>query len=217
MSTTPARFPTGIAVQGASSFDTAFITNALILSNAAIGRTKLAQDTFQPYGVDLTTLRVWDDLASLLPGTAATDDLAIIEGTFGTDHPMVQSSDAASTSVTQYARFLFTLPPEYDAGQSIRLRIRGAMQTVSDTSASLDVEAYAHDGDGAVGSDLCTTSAEDMNSATHADYDFDITPTGLAAGDQLDIRISIAITDSATGSGVVAELTRLQMQLDIRG
>jgi len=207
-----------VTIIGSVPVETGSITNEKISANAAIQRSKLKQDTFQTYGITPTMLRVWDNLASLLPGTASADDLAIIEGTLGTDFPVVQTSDSKATSVTQYARFLFTLPPEYDAAESIRCTIRGAMNTtVSDGTATVDLECYAHDEDGSVGSDLVTTSAQSINSLTHADFDFDITSSGRSAGDQLDLRIKVDITDSATGTAVIGELSKVAMKLDIRG
>lgn len=196
----------------------AFIDQNAFKTDTAIPRSNLAQDTFEPYVINPQDLRVWDDFNLLLPGTAASDDLAVIEGTFGTDLPTVQTSDAKATSVTQRCRFMFKLPPEYDADESIRVRIRGGMiTTVSDGTATVDVECYAGDGDGAVGSDLCTTAAQSINSLTKANFDFNITDTGLDAGDVLDIRITVAITDSATGTVVIGELSKIEVDLDIKG
>ena len=103
-------------VSGRLDLTDASINHNDFKTDTAIPRSKLAQDTFQPYVITPDMLRVHDDLASLLPGTAASDDLAVIEGTFGADLPTVQTSDAKATTVTQRARFLFPLPPEYDAG-----------------------------------------------------------------------------------------------------
>ena len=181
-------------------------------------RDQLSEDSAAVYTVNFMDLRVHDALQTNLPGTAATDDLALISGTFGTDSPSIQTSDAKATSVTQRARFLFQLPPEYVSAGTCTLRIRGGMNTtVSDGTATVDVEAYEADGDTAVGSDLCTTAATTINSLTFGNDDFTITPTTLSAGDWLDVRITIAITDSATGTAVIGELSQIQFLLDIKG
>jgi len=207
-----------VVITGALSLDTPSITNAMIISTAAITRSRLAQDTVQAYVVPFTACRVWDDLAALVPGTAATDDLGIIEGTFGTDAPTVQTSDAKATTVTQRLRFLFQLPPEYDSAQTLECRIRGGMiTTVSDTTATVDVECYEADGDGAVGADLSATAATTMNSLTKANVDFTVTATSLVAGDWLDVRVTVAITDAATATAVIGEISQIVMRLDIKG
>lgn len=207
-----------LKVEGRGDFSEASFDESDLKSTTAIPRSKLAQDTFAPYAIPLTDLRVHDNFTALLPQTAASDDLAIIETTFGTNAARLQTSDAKTTSVTQRCRFNFPLPPEYDDGQSILIRVRGGMNTtISDGTATVDVECYAHDGDGAVGSDLCATNALTINVISKANKDFTITPTGLSPGDMLDVRVTIAITDTATGTAVIGEISDIQVMLDIKG
>lgn len=195
------------------------IENATITrKNGTWNRNDFGQETLVADTVDLMTLRTWDDMTAFLPGTAASDDLAFIEGTFGTDAPTVQSSDGKATTITQRARFQYPLTECYDPGETIQVRIRaGMITTVSDSTATIDVECYLHDADGSVGSDLCTTAAQDINSLTKGNDDFTITSTGFVVGDTLDIRVTIAITDSATGTAVIGEISRIQILRDIRG
>lgn len=205
-------------VKGAASFDTAFLTNSMVKSNAAIARTKLAQDGTQAYMIPWTAFRVHDALQTNLPGTAATDDLGLIGGTFGSASPVIQTSDAKATSVTQRARFQVALPPEYVDGETVTLRVHAGMNTtVSDGTATVDVECYESDKEGGVGSDICSTSATTINSLTAADVDFTITPSGLVSGDVLDVRVTIAITDSATGTAVIGEIGYVALLLDVKG
>jgi hypothetical protein len=194
------------------------IVNSHVSPNAQIARSKLEQNTFADYVVNWAALRVWDAFQTNLPGTAASDDLAVITGTWGTNAVTVRTSDAKQTTVTQRAVFLFTLPPEFDAAESVRIRVRaGMVTTVSDGTATVDIEAHEWDGDGAVGADLCTTVAQSINSLTKADKDFTITSTDLAAGDVIAVRVTIAITDAATGTVVLGEISKVSVQLDIRG
>jgi len=207
-----------LTVTGSLNMATASVTNANIKADAVIARSKLAQDTSQPYVVPLTTLRVHDAITSFLPSAATSDDLGLITGTFGTDAPTVQSSDGKATTVTQYGRFLFQMPPEYDDNETVVLRVRaGMITTISDGTATVDVQCYEADGDGAVGADLCTTAATTMNSLTKANVDFTITDASLVAGDWLDVRVTIAITDAATGTAVIGEISQILFMLDIRG
>lgn len=191
---------------------------SLLLKDNSISRTKLLRDDLAQFTVPATDLRVWDNFASLLPGTAAADDLAVIEGTLGTDAVTLQTSDAKVSTTTQYARFLYTLPVEYRDGEDVQVRVRaGMVTTVSDGTATVDVQAYAHDDDGAVGSDLCATAAQSINSLTKSNNDFVVTATGLSSGDTLDIRVAVAITDAATGTAVIGEISKIAMLLDAQG
>lgn len=195
------------------------IGNNEVSAGAAIARSKLAQDTFQRYVVALTSLRVWNALETLLPQPPANDDLGWpATQTFGTVSPYLTTQDLKTLSTSLFARGQFTLPPEYDAGETVICQIRaGALTTVADTSLDLDLSCYEVDRDGGVGSDLCGTSAIDINNLTLADNQFTINATGLAPGDQLDFRLEVAVVDSATGTAVQAKITEVAFLLDIRG
>lgn len=206
----------------ASKFDGDIVVAGTVQAttlNGSLNRSKIAQDELANFPVLFTDFRVWDAMQTVLPGTAATDDLALIGGTFGTNAPMIKSRDFASngTPESSYARAIVPIPPEYDDGQTLQIRIRAKMETVSDTTATLDVEAYKFDGDGAVGSDLCATSAIDINSASWADNDFTITATGVVSGELLDIRVAVTVEDGATGSGVIVDISEISLLADIRG
>ena len=207
--------PSGDSISCRGTFDIS--SGTLSLKDDQIPKSKLTQQDLVELQIPFTNLRVWDNLASLLPGTAATDDLAIVTGTFGTGAPTVRTSDSQSISVTQYARFQLPISNDYVLGETMQIRVRGGMiTTIADTSATVDLEVYVNSGDGAVGSDLCTTSATTINSLTKANVDFSITTSGLAAGDILDCRLTIAIVDSATGTVVIGELSKLSLLRDIR-
>ena len=184
-----------------------------------IQRSGLQQENFASYSVDLVNLRVWDAFQTAL-GTAASDDLGVATGTFGTGLPYVSTGDLkAAGATTRRARFVFQLPAEYVAGESVRITANaGMVTTVADTSCTLDFEAYKSNRDTTkTGSDLVTTSATTINSLTFAAKDFDITATSLSPGDILDVRVSIACTDAATVTAVIGALADLQMKLDIKG
>jgi len=179
------------------------------LLGASIAATSAATTT---YPVALTEARIHDSMDDFLPATAADDDMAIITGTPGTDAPTLQGVDFGGTTSDEKAAFEVVLPPDYIDGQSVTVRVRAAMlTTVADTSCTVDVEAFETDGDGAVGSDLCSTAAQSMNSLTPANLDFTITPTGLAAGDHLIIRLSFAGTDSGNAGVMIPEISAVDL------
>lgn len=194
------------------------IVNSQINSNAGIDRAKLAAEQLKD-NIPLELLRVWDAFQTNLPTSASSDDLGLIIGTFGTDAIVVQTSDAKNTSVTQRARFTYRLPMNYASGQPISVVAWAGMKTtVASSTATVDFEAYKkNDSTGLVGSDLVTTSATTINSLTAADKAFVIDPTGLAAGDELDIRVTIAITDVGTGTAVIGRIMKLYMLPTVRG
>ena len=176
---------------------------------ASIAATPTATTT---YPVPLTNAKIHDAMDDFLPDTAANDDMAIITGTPGTDAPTLQGVDFGGTTSDEKCAFELELPPDYIAGQSVTVRVRAAMlTTVADTSCTVDVEAFETDGDGAVGSDICATAAQSMNSLTPANLDFTITPTNLAPGDTIIVRLSFAGTDSGNLGVMVPEISALSL------
>lgn len=170
------------------------------------------------YPVPLTLFRTWDALATNLPATAAADDLALITSTLGTDAPTVRTSDAKNTTVTQYARTQIPVPVEYTDSASLIIRIKcGMITTVANGTATIDIQAYRIARDGTVGADICATGATTINSLTHADREFTITSTTLGPGDMLDVRVAIAITDSATATAVIGVIDAFELVCSIRG
>jgi hypothetical protein len=195
------------------------VTNAMVSTSADIARSKLAQNANAVYHVPWGDFRVHDAIQTLLPAPSANDDLGFPTSVaMGTVSPYIGTADLKATTTTCYARFQFALPPEYDPAQTVTLRIRASMvTTVADATATIDAQVYECDRAGGVGADICATAAHDMNSLDAADYSFTITPTNLVAGDKLDIRIAIAVTDAATGTAVIGRIYEVAMLLDIRG
>lgn len=192
------------------------------LSPAVTKANILAMAELQPYPIPLTNFRVWDAMQTNLPGTPAADDLGLVGGTFGSATPSLRTEDLKAESVNptlNRARVLVQLPWDYVAGQSVTLRFKaGMITTVSDTTATLDCEAYKlqDDPDDAIGSDLVTTTATTINSLTFANIDFVVNPSSLSPGDILDVRITTAVNDGATGTAVIAGITSAKLMVDVR-
>jgi hypothetical protein len=91
------------------------------------------------------------------------------------------------------------------------------LTTVSDGAATIDIECWKSSEAATAGSDLCTTAAQSIKSLTLADLDFTITPTTLAPGDILEVVITIAIADTATGTAVIGVLGSLKLACDTKG
>lgn len=206
------RFPEDITVAGNLQLDGSLLPG--------LPRASLIQNDFQEYGINPALLRIHDAFASPI-SAAANDDLGLSTGgTYGTNAPYITAGDLkAAGATTRYARFLFVLPPEYVAGQSVRIVANaGMVTTVADTSCTVDFQAYKLDLDATVGgSDLVSTSATTINSTSFAVKNFEVTSSGLAAGDVLDIRVAIACNDAATGTDVIPAIAHLAISLDIKG
>lgn len=196
------------------------IIGALDVSGGITGqnRSGITSDTSQSYELPTTDFRLWDAFQTLLT-TAASTALGIGTGTFGTGLPYMTTGDVKASSTTRRARILFTLPPEFVTGGNIQTRFAcGMLTTVSDTSATIDVEIYKSLRTTLkTGSDLITTAAQTINSLTFAEKVFDLSTGGLAAGDVLDIRVTITVVDSATGTAVTGAIAHAELLLDVKG
>ena len=207
----------------ASQFDDVRISGTLAIKETGVSAqtrlTILKQDALAIFPVRLTGLRVWDAFHTNLPGTAATDDLALIGGTFGTSPPVVSAGDCKALGATsRYARFMVELPECYEAGETVTLSLSaGVVTTVASVSCTVDVECYELDKIGGIGSDLCATAATTINSLVFAAKSFTITSSGLVAGDVLDIRITIAVNDAATVTAVTPTIAAIDLLCDIKG
>lgn len=191
--------------------------NRLELGNG-LERGYLNREDQTKFPVDLGDLKVWDS-GQPLPATPANDDLGLVAGTFGTANLYVSAGDCKQATVTRRARFTLTLPPSYVAGRDLLLRFHaGMLTTISDTSCTVDAEAYLV-GRATLksGSDLVATAAISINSLTFSNKDFTLDGSALQPGDQLDIRITIACVDGATGTAVTPAIGAIEPLLDIRG
>lgn len=191
------------------------IGDNLAVEGAGSGKfVEVSSSSTAEYKLPLTRAKVHDAMATDLTATAANDDMALITGTPGTDAPTLQGVDFGGATSDEKCAFEFVLPQEYRAGSAITCRVRAAMlTTVADTSCTVDVEAWLDAGDGAVGSDICATDAQDMNSLTPANFDFTITPTGVVPGDRLIIRLSFAGTDSGDLGVMIPEISKVALRI----
>lgn len=218
------RIPGNLEVAGRGTFGSMTVpANAVsddsVRSDAGLQRTKFKQYDLDPFPIPLISWRVWDALHTNLPGTAATDDLALIGGTFATASPVIQAGDLKAAGATnRRARTMVQLPHNYVAGETILLRAHcGMVTTIADVSCTVDFEVFKSDGEAGIGSDLCTTAATTINSLTDADKDFTIDGSGLNPGDMLDIRMTVACNDAATATAVIPQVGSTKLLCDTKG
>ena len=207
------RLPNGVIIEG-----TMVLAGTTI--KPGVTRANMAQQSAAQFAIPWEQWKIHDAFQTPLTGTANTDDLGLTGTTnFGTDTPSIQSSDAKATTVTQYARAVIRMPIEYDTASDVSLLFHAGMKTtVSDGTATLDVEAYLSDKEGLVdGADKVTTAATTINSLTLADKTYIVSAGSLEPGDVLDVRITVAITDTATGTAVLGWIGGAWLQCDVRG
>lgn len=177
------------------------VTGTAITGGSVVRADIQAETVAQP--IPIRNLYVWDAPWTNPVSAGANDDLALIYNTFGTAGASVESGDSKAATTTRRIGFQLVLPPEYKAGTNITLRLSAGMKTtVSDTTATIDVEAYAV---ADPTTDLCATAAQSINSLTKADKDFTLTGTNLVPGSVIDCRVTMAIVDGATGTAVIGK------------
>jgi len=208
MSTT--HFPGGIVVAGDIN-----MTGALSPTKT---RTQLLAITeLAAFTVPWTLWRVWDAMQTNLPGTAATDDLALVGGTWASGSPSLQGIDFKGNSTIAYARAQIPLPWCYADGQTVLLQFHaGMLTTEADDYARLDVVCYETNEEAGISADLCVTGVQSINSTTLVDINFNITPTNLTAGDLLDVRIHVTGNDALTATAVIPIIGAVQLLCDVR-
>jgi len=206
----PTTFPGDVIIPGTARI-TGGITPTLARSSI------LAQSALQEFNIPLTQWCVWDAMGSRLPSAASSDDLGLVAGTWASASPSIQSVDFGGTSTEAFARTMVALPWEYEAGQSVKIRIHAGMRVIADATCELDLVVYKSDEELGISSDLCATAIQDMNSATYADFDFEITATSLSPGDLLDIRVEIDGTDAGDASAnITGVIGATKLLCDVR-
>lgn len=182
-----------------------------------VDRSSITQDALAIYTVPLNRMGVTATLA-LLGASAGTPTgaPALTPGTHGSASPILTSEAANNNSKTNVCRFLFALPAEYDAGETITCRVRAKVGGALAVAQTVDIEAYKSDLGAGVGSDLCATAAQAVTTS-YANYDFTITPTGLVAGDLLDIELTMVANDTGGSANQAITIGAVQMLLDVRG
>ena len=187
----------------------------ITLPNTA--RAFLEQDQLKIYPIPWEAWYVWDSGARL-PNTSASDDLGFYQGTFAIASPSIRTFDVKTLTTTLYARTSLYLPAEYDAAETVQIRFfAGMITTIASSTATIDAQLYESDGQSGIGADLVTTNPITINSLTFANKDFSVTSTNLAAGDVLDLRVAIAVTDVATGTAVIGSFGLAALLLDVKG
>lgn len=155
-------------------------------------------------GIQLTELRRTNAMTTALATTAGTNLLGLAAAAGS----VVSGSQTNNTSVNETASIVHILPADYVAGAPITVRARAKVSAARFVSAQVDLVAKKIT-DGVLGADICATAAQALTT-NYTDFDFTITPTGLAAGDMLQLDFYLINNDtggSTNGTATISELS----------
>lgn len=117
-------------------------------------------------------------------------------------------NQASGNTKSDYAQIHAILPAWYISGATITVRLRAKWSTTLLTvSSKVDCEVKVA-ADGSLGSDICTTAAQQVTTS-FANYSFTVTPTGRVAGDALVIRVALLGDDTGgtvNTAGAISEI-----------
>lgn len=188
------------------------------LGGMLVDPTEMAKLTYAVYPIPWTAWRESTAYATTLPSAGTSTFLGLYGGTFGTNQPSIQTGDFKTTTISRAARVMISLPERYVAGDTVQLRFgAGMLTTVADGSCTLAVAAYRIGKDYSIGSQICPTGAQSINSLTASNKTFTITASTLNPGDVLDVQITIAGVDTATGTAVNAAIFGADLLCNIQG
>ena len=188
----------------------------------SLDRADLTLEQNQIYVLELDTWKVSTTLAAL-PAAGDSTSLGLVVGAHETAAHSLQGTDFGGLTKTETCRRKYTLPVEYVSGQPIEIQVHGGvLTTISSTSATVLAEVVkvtprTLTSDSGIGTDLVTTTAQSINSLTMAYVEFNVTPTGLVAGDQLDIEITAEGIDGTDAGVMKMFIDRIAVKLDVKG
>ncbi len=188
------------------------------LAGALWDVTENVISTLTIFPIGWTDWRESTAYATPLPSAGTSTFLGLYGGTFGTNQPSIQTGDFKTTTITRVARAMIKLPERYVGGSTVQIRLgAGMLTTVADGSCTVAIAAYRIGKDYSIGSQICPTAAQSINSLTASNKTFTITAATLNPGDVLDVQITIAGVDTATGSVVNGAIFGADLLCNIQG
>ncbi len=192
------------------------IVNADIAAAADFARSKLAQESLVLYKVPLTAFLAMDGAA-----LGITEDGTDLFRTVSSNLVTLFGRTPTTTTESAKATAQFRLPPEYVADEDVSLVVTAQFidgaGVDSGRASFVDVAVYRQ-ADGAIGSDLSTTTAAQTITAddTYQTKTFVITDASLAPGDIINIVLEVSAT-SDDGNPTQVQVGEVSVGLDIKG
>jgi hypothetical protein len=164
-------------------------------------RTDMLQENLVSHPIPWSRMRTFDSYAVLLPAAPTSDDLGLVHGTVGSNSPMIKSTTASTTTITQKLRFEGILGEDYIPAGRCYIRVHCRVEVAAHVSATIDLNAYESDNQGGISADLVITGATDINNDTWTSRDFVLTATALDVGSRLDVMLTFAAVDTGGTNG----------------
>lgn len=125
------------------------------------------------------------------------------------------TNGGSTATASETALFLVPVPADYVPGGKLGVRVRCKVSAARTVSSTVDIFAKEH-GD-ALGSDVCATNAQSINSTTLGWKYFSITPTGLIPGlSILSLTITLAQDDTGGSGNGAASCTAMALEYEGR-
>lgn len=175
--------------------------------NAILKGTAAGRVVKVPYR--LAEMRKTTAMKDALADTAGTNLLGLAD-TAGSPLLGSTTNGGSTASVNESASFIHILGPDYVSGAAVTLRVRAKVSAARNVAQTVDA-VVKQIGDGTLGSDICATAAQAITTA-YANYDFTITPTGLVAGDRLQVDVYLATDDTGAAANGAASISEVSVR-----
>lgn len=189
--------------------------DAAHFTNASITRARLIQDDLKAYPIALSTFMGVDGAPM-----AVSEDSSDLYRSVGSNIHSLFGRTPTTTTEAAAAVTQFALPAEYVSGETITVRIKSQFINASGADSSrdsfTDLSVYKQAG-GAIGSDICATAAQSPTADdTYETFDFTVTPTGLVAGDILNLLITLSCK-ADDGNPTQMQIGEVIVLCDVKG
>jgi len=181
-----------------------------------IPRSQIAEDALVDYGYSIYGLRCTD--GSVLPATESAACFYLYNES-GLVMALGEVTDNETEVSDTFAQF--KLPPSYVAGGDVSVSVRCILAKTGaavNNGSTLDMICYKQ-ADGATGLDICATAAQTFAAVdTYYTKTFVVTPTGLVAGDTLNLKFASSVIDSEAGGGTLQlKIDKISLLADSKG
>jgi len=200
-----ARTAMGLGTGDSPTFAAATITGALTAGTLSPAVSTFG-GTMALRMVDFRKDAAWKTVVDAAPGSSLLGQAATTAGV------NLVGNTSSNDTHSDYAQIDAVLPAWYISGATITVRIRAKWTTTLLTvSSTVDLEAKVA-ADGSLGSDICTTPAQ-QTTTSFANYNFTVTPTGRVAGDTLTLRVALLGNDTGGAVGTAGAISAISLVL----
>jgi len=192
------------------------IANVNVRDDAAIARSKMAENALAAYAIPVGDLR--NDDGSVIDATGGAGLFNLTSGGFGTGTLTIDGEAATGNTKTDTLMFDFALPAEYVAAGDVKVRWYQQESVGAATdSTTASCEVYKSDQQGGAGSDLLSAFTPTDVTDSWALATADIDESGLLAGRIIRVFIRVVTNDTGGAVGTIAQLDGIQVLCDIKG